>query len=375
VRILYLTDNNSNHNHRFLEKWVSFGYEVFFLDVTQDGSGQSLPADVREVKTRKYVSRDSPPSKFAEFLSEFQSLLKEIRPDVVQAGPVQTCGYVAALSGFHPLLVMSWGSDMLLHGDRNAEWTRATEVALRAADGFFCDCEAVRTSVQRYAEIPNSQIAQFPWGIERGSFSPQGATESREKLGIRPSDFAFISTRSWEPLYDTTVLLEAFNTAYRKNQRLRLLLLGHGSAAPSVRSFIAEHQLNQVVITPGLIASRETPRWFRAANAYISCARWDGTSISMLEAMATGLPAIVTDIASNREWVTESQNGWLASTGSAEAFADKILRCASLSAEDLASIGERNQQIVAERADWDKNFPGLVRLCQRLISGALVMEA
>ena len=376
MQILYFSDNSSDHNRRFLEKLTSFGHEVYFLDVTQDGFEEtSLPRGVRRVACKQYIRRDADPSQFAGFLSEFQSLLKELRPDLVHAGPVQTCGYVAALSGFHPLVVMSWGSDMLIHANRNGEWRRATEVALRGADGFFCDCESVRAQAQRYAEIPNERIAQFPWGIKQGTFSPQGQAGIREQLGFSPDTFAFISTRSWEPLYHTEVLLQAFDRAYRVNNRLRLLLLGGGSAASRVRNFIAEHRLDQVVFTPGLIPSAETPRWFRAANAYVSCAKSDGTSISLLEAMATGLPAVVTDIASNREWISEDENGWLASVGSSEGFAEKLLRAAQSPANDLEAISERNQRIVSERADWDKNFPDLLRLYERVVSTAIVVKA
>ena len=376
MRILYFSDNCSDHNRRFLEKLTSFGHDLYFLDATQAGLAENwLPRGAQRVRLKQSVRRDADPSQFAGFLSEFQSLLKELRPDLVHAGPVQTCGYVAALSGFHPLVVMSWGSDMLVHADRNAEWRRATEAAMGAADGFFCDCETVRESARRCVEIPNARIVQFPWGIKRGAFSPQGPAEPRERLGLRPDAFAFISTRSWEPLYDTEVLLQAFHRAYRVNNRLRLLLLGNGSAAGRVRSFIAEHELSQVVVTPGGIAGKDTPRWFRAANAYVSCARSDGTSISLLEAMATGLPAVVTDIASNREWITEDENGWLASAGSSEEFAGKLLRAASLPPNDLEAISERNQRIVAERADWDKNFPSLLRLYECLMSSAMVMKA
>jgi glycosyltransferase involved in cell wall biosynthesis len=376
VRILYFSDNHSDHNRRFLEKLAGFGYEVDFLDATQEGSVENwLPRGVRQNRPKQFVHRDADPGDFVEFLAEFQSWVKELRPDVVHAGPVQTCGYVAALSGFHPLVLMSWGSDILLHADRNAEWRRATEVALAAADGFFCDCEAVREAAQRYGTIPNTRIVQFPWGIRRGSFSPQGPAESRESFGWRLDSFVFISTRSWEPLYNIHVLLQAFHLAYRQNNRLRLLLLGDGSEAGRVRSIIAQNDLNEVVVTPGLIAGTETPRWFRAANAYVSCAKSDGTSISLLEAMATGLPAIVTDIPSNREWITEDKNGWLATTGSSKEFAAKLLRAASRSLDHLEAISERNQSVVTERADWDRNFPKLLRLYEFLARSALVMRA
>ena len=373
MRILYFSDNSSDHNRRFVEKLASFGHEVCFLDATQTRLAENwLPRGVERVQSKYNLRRDADPSQFAGFISEFQSLLKNLRPDLVHAGPVQTCGYVAALSDFHPLVVMSWGSDMLVHADRNAEWKHATEVALGAADGFFCDCETVRSAAQRLLAIPNDRIAQFPWGIKRGAFSPHGPAVPREKLGFSPDAFVFISTRSWEPLYDTEVLLQAFHRAYSENNRLRLVLLGDGSMAGRVQNFIAKHGLNQAVFAPGAIASTEMPLWFRAANAYVSCARSDGTSISLLEAMATGLPAVVTDIASNREWIVEGENGWLAATGSAEEFAEKLLRAASLPPNDLEAIAALNQTIVAERADWDKNFPNLLRLYECLVGSAMV---
>ena len=376
MRILYLSDNVSDHNRRFLFELAASGHEVHFLDITQQVPAKEwLPTGVQRVELRQSIRRDAEPSQFAELQYEFQSLLKQLRPDVVHAGPVHTCGYVAGLSGFHPLVVMSWGSDILVDADRDAERRHATTVALNAADGFFCDCQTVRAAAQRYAAISRERIVQFPWGIKPGSFSPHGSIESKEKLGFASDTFVFISTRSWEPLYDIEVLLRAFHGAYQQNQRLRLLLLGGGSMANRVRSLIAECGLDRVVITPGIVGRKDMPGWFRTANAYLSCAKSDGTSVSLLEAMATGLPALVTDIPSNREWIVEGKNGWLGRGGSSEEFSEKLLVAASVSQRDLATISERNQQIVAERADWDKNFPKLLDFYECLVNGAMAVKA
>ena len=376
MRILYLSDNVSDHNRRFLRELAASGHEVYFLDFTQQVLAEKwLPAGVQRVELKQSIRRDAESSQFAELRCEFQSLLEQLRPDVIHAGPVHTCGYVAGLSGFHPLVVMSWGSDILVDAERDAECRHATTVALNAADGFFCDCQAVRTAAQRYAAISIERIVQFPWGIKQGSFSPHGSSESREKLGFGPDTFVFISTRSWEPLYDIEVLLRAFHRAYQQNKRLRLLLLGGGSMANRVRSLIADCELDTIVIAPGIIAGKDMPRWFRTADAYLSCAKSDGTSVSLLEAMATGLPAVVTDVPSNREWIVKGKNGWLGRAGSSEEFSEKLLLSASVSQRDLATISKQNQEIVAERADWDKNFPNLLSLYECLVKSAVVMKA
>jgi L-malate glycosyltransferase len=368
VRILFFSDNSSDHNRRFIEKLSAFGHEIWFLDASSDRVPEGwLPPGLRYVSHRVLVPRGSDPSFYEEFLPEFKSLLKELQPDLIHAGPIQGCAYVAALSGFHPLVVTSWGSDLLLDANRDARWKEATAIALRAADGFMCDCNTVRKAARSFVSIPDSKIAQFPWGIKSGTFSPVGPLPPRESFLSEREAFRFICTRSWESLYGIDVLLEAFRRAYGENRTLRLILLGTGSLAGSVHDFIARHELQKVVVTPGRFSATEVASWFRAANGYVSCAQSDGTSVSLLEAMATGLPVLVTDIPSNREWVSAGENGWLATTGSAEDFAGKLLRIASLQRSELEVISQRNQKIVAARADWDRNFFTLLDLYERLV--------
>jgi glycosyltransferase involved in cell wall biosynthesis len=374
VKVLYFSDNTSGHNQRFVEKLSQAGLEVWFLEPTTRYPAEGwLPQRVHWVRPKQTLPRNSDPATFAAFLPEFQHTLGEIRPDLVHAGPIQNCGHLTALSGFHPWLLTSWGSDLLFEAQRSPAWKQATQVALRSADAFFCDCDAVRTRAEQLADIPNSRIVQFPWGIKKGVFGSVGALPPEAECEREPGTHVFISTRSWEPLYGIDTLLEAFQQAYRVDSSLRLLLLGSGSEAGRVRERIDAHQLRPVIRTPGNYGKEEMPKWFRAADTYVSCAQSDGTSVSLLEAMATGLTVVVTDIPSNREWVTEGRNGWLASACSAGEFADRLLRAARLSAEQRRLFSERNQRIVEERADWDRNFPRLLQMYERL-TGMCIMQ-
>jgi glycosyltransferase involved in cell wall biosynthesis len=369
VKVLYFSDNTSGHNRRFLEKLSQAGLEVWFLDPTGNGAVDTwLPEGVHWVRPKQTLPRNSTPAEFSGFLLEFENLLEEISPDLVHAGPIQSCGYLTALSRFHPWLLTSWGSDLLFHAEQTPEWKQATQVALSSADGFFCDCDTVRAASRQWAEIPDSRIVQFPWGIRKGQFGPVGPWPPQEKGEREPGTHLFISTRSWAPLYGITTLLEAFQQAYRVDSSLRLLLLGDGSEAGKVREFIKVHGLSRVIRTLGPYPGEDMPMWFRAADTYVSCTQSDGTSISLLEAMATGLPPVVSDIPSNREWVTEGTNGWLATPRCSEEFADRMLRSAHLSPEQRRLFSERNQHIVEAQADWDRNFPRLLEMYERLTS-------
>jgi glycosyltransferase involved in cell wall biosynthesis len=372
VKVLYFSDNMSGHNQRFLERLSQSGLEVWFLDPTSDRVPERwLPEGVRWVKPEQPAPRNSEPESFAVFLPEFQRLLREITPDLIHAGPIQSCGYLTALSHFHPWLLTSWGSDLLFNLQRRQAWSEATKVALSSADGFFCDCDAVRQAAKQLADVPDSRIVQFPWGIKRGLFGPIGPLPLKSQYAREPGTHVLLSTRSWEPLYGIDTLLEAFRQACRIDNSLRLVLLGQGSEAGKLREFIDVHGLSHVIQTPGIHGKDDMPKWFRAADAYVSCAQSDGTSVSLLEAMATGLPAIVSDIASNREWVEEGINGWLAAPLSAEEFAERFLRAARLNPEERSVISERNRRIVEQRADWDRNFPRLLEMYERLTATSI----
>lgn len=376
MRLLYISDNLSDHNLRFLRKFSEHGLEVFFLDISKPAIPASWPPPQTRVVTLKTpVSSTLSPRDIENRLHDFRQLLRDVCPDVIQAGPLHTAGYMTALSEFHPLVIMPWGSDILQYPSHDHAAQVAIQHALEGSDAMFCDCQAVRQAVKRLVDFPDERIAQFPWGLERGKFSPVGPSHSRSDLGFAAENFVLLCTRSWEPIYSIPTLLRSFEAAYRQRRDLRLILLGDGSQAGQVHEFISQRGLGTVVATPGVVPRSELPAWFRAADSYVSCTISDGVSISLLEAMATGLPVILTDNPSNREWIADGQNGFLGVTNQAESFAEKILRAADLDAAARAAISETNRAIVAERADWDRNFPQLLSLFDAVVETGAAVRA
>jgi glycosyltransferase involved in cell wall biosynthesis len=96
------------------------------------------------------------------------------------------------------------------------------------------------------------------------------------------------------------------------------------------------------------------------ADLYLSASHTDGSSVSLLEAMASGCPVVVSDIPGNREWVRSGVNGWLFKDGDSNAMAQSIL-LAIETRGTLAEMGMAARQIAEQRADWRKNFPKLIQ--------------
>jgi len=109
-----------------------------------------------------------------------------------------------------------------------------------------------------------------------------------------------------------------------------------------------------------------SPRWYRMADLYISPSHVDGSSVSLMEALACGLPALVSDIPANQEWVAEGVNGWLFPDGDAEALAAGILAAAA-ERKKLPRIGRAARRSAEQRADWKKNFAKLLEAYEQTV--------
>ena len=85
-----------------------------------------------------------------------------------------------------------------------------------------------------------------------------------------------------------------------------------------------------------------------------------------MEAMATGLPVIVTDSPGNREWVRQGENGWLAPAGVPEPFGSLIAEASALPLERRNAIGSLNRRTVERSADGDITFSRLLEIYDRI---------
>ena len=101
------------------------------------------------------------------------------------------------------------------------------------------------------------------------------------------------------------------------------------------------------------------------ADLYISPSHVDGSSVSLMEALACGLPCLVSDIPANKEWVVEDENGWLFRDGDVNALAEKILAALS-QRQKLPEIGRASRRSAVMRADWKKNAEALMNVYRSL---------
>lgn len=355
MRVLYFTRDYTPHDRRFLASLAGSGHQVYYLRLERRGhplEERPLPEGIEAVA---WAGGQKPVGvkDFAGLLPDLKRVLGEIEPDLVHAGPIQSAAFLVALAGFCPLVSMSWGYDLLYEADRSILGGQAARYTLQHSAVLVGDCQAVRQKAVSLG-MPEERIVTFPWGVDLEHFKPPD-TE-------RPSEgpFTLLSTRSWEPVYGLDVLARGFVQAARQRPELRLVMLGDGSQAGLLREIFSRGGMLERVDFPGQVGQAGLPACYQAAHLYASASHSDGSSVSLLEAMACGLPAAVSDIPGNREWVEPGVTGWWFPDGDAEALAGVLLRALE-ERENLAEMGRAARQVAERRADWKTNFPQLLR--------------
>jgi len=354
VRILYFARDYTPHDHRFLSAITAAGHQVNLLRLERE----SLQREDRPVPSQVELihwSGGQQPFRWgmlAHLLPELRSVIRRVNPDLIHAGPIQKTAFLTALSGFQPLVSMSWGSDLLLDADRSVWMRRITEFTLKRTTVLMGDCEAVKQKASLFG-FPAERFCLFPWGVDLQMFSLGEDDGFRQRVGWEKA-FILLCLRAWEPLYGVDVVIRAFVRAAQQISQLRLILLGSGSQAAEIRRILLEHGMTERVYFGGQVSNRELPRFYRAADLYVSASHSDGSSVSLLEALACGKPVVVSDIPGNREWVTPGQQGWLFPDGDVDALTACLLEAVGTPCQ-LVKMGAAARRLAEERADWNRN--------------------
>ncbi|MEI8132347.1 MAG: glycosyltransferase family 4 protein [Leptolinea sp.] len=343
MRILYASRGLGVHDERFLRALSETNHEIFFLPITSFIiPGLTLPAGVRQI----HQPEEKTITPFTIGI-----LLERWKIDLVHAGPMYDVARAIAFSVFRPLISMSWGFDLLWEAECDLMKWMAIKEALEHSAVFFCDAHSVEAkAIGEYGFDPQ-RIVVFPWGVDLNTFYPTGIKAGRSAS----QTIRLFSNRTWEEQYGVDVLVDGLIRAGKLGLRFEAVLAGEGSLKHALQEKIKKSGIVRQVLFVGRISQVDLPQYYNDADVYISASHVDGSSLSLMEAMACATVPLVSNIPSNREWVEDGDNGFLFEDGDAADLASKLISVDK--DRGKLPIMARQAQIVAEqRADWQKNI-------------------
>ncbi|HET6846519.1 MAG TPA: glycosyltransferase, partial [Anaerolineales bacterium] len=279
--------------------------------------------------------------------------------------------FITAMAGFRPLLCMSWGFDLMEDAERGPLWRWATRYTLRRSSYFVSDAEVTRARAITFGMDPD-RTSVFPWGVDLRRFRRPASSRAvgsghKGATGSKGTGLVLLCNRSWEKRYGVDVLARAFVEVAPRLPGVSLILIGTGSQGEAIRRIIADGGQMDRVLLPGRVSPAEIHRWYHKADLFISPSHVDGSSVSLMEALASGTPVLVSNIPANCEWVTDGVNGWLFQDGDADDLAQRILSIAK-QRRDRVRISRAGRKTAERRADWDRNFQVLLRSYEKAVA-------
>jgi glycosyltransferase involved in cell wall biosynthesis len=222
------------------------------------------------------------------------------------------------------------------------------------------------TSRQTDAVTAVSHAAADPW-LQSGLISPRTLTIlpngidtdlwkhdkrsrvcMRNKLGLS-DEFLWLAVGRLDPVKDHTTLLRGFALL---SPNARLMILGSGPLEGKLRTLATELGLLQRVSFPGF--QTNILQWMQAADGFVLCSRWEGLPISLLEACACEIPAVITDNPGAREVLPLALHPLAVSVADPESLAAAMNDLILKPEAERRELGRRTRSSIRERFSMDQ---------------------
>lgn len=358
MRIALVTHSISTWAAQFVQFFKEQGDTVLLISF----SPQQLPGVEMEFVGVEPFDRLKNKHLFFTRVPRIRHILRRFQPDIVYAIYLSSNGLSAALAWGGCKAVSAVGSDVLEHSGRVGLRRRLREAVIR----FVCRRNDVINTVSADLEaelirlgVPASKMLRLPFGVDLQVFHPDPGQQRRRAHRI-------ICTRRHEPIYDIPTVLHGLQHL-KKTHRFHCIFTSGGCLLEAHMRLAVELGLGDETTFTGSLPHGELPGRLREAQVYVSASLGDGTSVSLLEAMASGLLPVASAIPANKPWINHGINGLLFRPSSAE----ELARCLARAMDDKA-LRERafteNRERVCQEADAHANMKKLRARFERIVT-------
>lgn len=207
------------------------------------------------------------------------------------------------------------------------------------------------------------KYALIRYGIDYPDILP-GNKGIREELGISADGLVVGSVACLKPQKSPLDFIQAASLVKHSCPGVKFILVGDGILRRKTEALISKLKLEKQVILLGW--RRDVIRFLYSIDIFVLTSLWEGLPISVLEAVACGLPVVVTDTGGVREIVSNGDTGFLIEPHDVSAMAEKIISLLK-DARQRAAIGKRGRDSLGDAFSVEKMTAGTTSLYEALL--------
>jgi glycosyltransferase involved in cell wall biosynthesis len=199
----------------------------------------------------------------------------------------------------------------------------ADHLTAQSCEKIVCVSESVKKFHRARCSLPLSRYEVIPNGLDLKWLSDRPSREAaRSALGIPADSWVVGTVARLEPEKNLPMLIDAFELTARNVKGVQLVIAGGGRLERALQERINRSPVEQCVRLLGYQADIRPV--LAALDVFALASDWEGFGLATAEAMACGLPVIVTNVPGSRDLVGENLRGWLTPVGDAEAMAIRL---------------------------------------------------
>ena len=290
---------------------------------------------------------------FLKMTKKQMSFFKKEKPDVVHAniGSVLHVMLSCWLCGIKKRIYTVHNEAYLLY--KGNKFKRLTYKAAFGMFGFIpvAICPTVKETLISQLGIKDSKIPVVNNGVDISSFNP-GSNE------LNDQDIRLISVGSLYWIKNQELIIRAVIDLHKTGMNISLTLVGDGEDREKLTSIVKEENAEGYIFLVG--RKDNVADYLKEANIYVSASSTEGLPLSVLEAMACGLPVIATKAGGMKDIVHDGKNGYIFDFDDREML-KKCICCLCSDKETFSSFSQ-NSRLIAEQWSIDKCVSGYEHL-------------
>ena len=363
MKICYIS-TESCHMAKWSEYFVRRGHEVHLISVGGNSPSEELPGIVIHhlPQFSSRILRLTSTFLLGGFLT--RSIVNRLKPDILHAIEVDE-GFCGAVSGFHPFVMTPNGSDLLVYARKYIVVRLISKYIFRKADVITSDSVPLReASIALGARKDRNYIIQ--WGVDLTQFNPQTDRHRiREKYNLGDSPL-ILSPRAFTVNYNIDTIIHCIPEVLRELPTAKFMFVyGFGDKEAETRKLVADLGAGNSVRFVGHVGYEEMPYYCAAADICVSVPTSDSSPRSVYEAMACGVPPILSELPWTEDFITPEQNALLVPVRDYQALATAILRLL-INKELREKMIEANLKLVDEKLNYHKHMAEMESIYQSL---------
>lgn len=351
MKICFLAPANSYHTIKWGRWFSDHGHDVYVLSFTQgkidgikvfwiDSGAEAYASDLKKLK---YLFQSK----------KIKKIIDTIEPDIVNVHYATSYGAVAALSGIKDYFLSVWGSDVYTFPNKSFFHRELLKFSLNHAKILFSTSEAMAQETNKYTD---KKIYITPFGVDMNLFNSNKRNRNNGK-------FVVGNIKSLDKKYGIDVLLYAIDIIVKKRPDINIdvRIAGKGPEEDNLKKLSNSLNISSKVTWLGFISQKEVAyEWANMDVAVISSIS-ESFGVSAVEAQASGIPVIITDIPGLEEATSPGISSIVVHRNEPDELAEAIIALFS-NKELRMKMGKRGREFVTSHYEIDSCFENVEKI-------------